>query len=132
MGDEREIAVAARNLSDSIARLRDDTRMYGRGKLDDLRGAAQSELHRRLTVAIGALALFLLGMLGVVFAAVAIVLAFGQTHPALAAAGVAVGFFALAGLAAWLMVRAHRRRPKAVGRMASLAGLLLRVARAVR
>jgi len=106
--------------------------MYGGGKLDDLRGAARSELHRRLAVVIGALALFLLGMLGVVFAAVAIVLAFGRTHPALAAAGVAAGFFLLAGLAAWLMMRAHRRRPKAVGTMASLAGLLLRVAQAVR
>jgi VIT1/CCC1 family predicted Fe2+/Mn2+ transporter len=132
MSGEQEIAVAARNLSDSIARLKEDTARYSRGKIDDLRGSTQKELNRRLTVLIGFAALGVLGFLGVIFGAVAIILAFGDTHPALAAAGVAAGFFLLAGVGAILAVRAHRRKPKAMGRLASVAGLLWRVSRAVR
>lgn len=132
MAGEPDVAQAARNLADSLARLKADTAGFGRGKLEGLRDSASSELHRRLTVAIGACALLLLSFLGIVFGAVAIILAFGDTHPALAAAGVAGGFFLLAGLCAWLAVRAHRLRPKAMGRVASVAGMLLRMRRAMR
>jgi threonine/homoserine/homoserine lactone efflux protein len=129
---EPDVAQAARNLADSLARLKQDAVNFGVGKIEGARHSAEAEVRRRIVVVAGACAALLFIVLAIVFAGVAVILAFADTHPALAAAGVAVGYLLLAGLAAWLMARAHRRRPKALGQVASLAGLLLRLRRAVR
>lgn len=126
------MAQAVHNLADSVARLRQTTASYGRGKLDELRGSADAEIHRRLTVLACAGALFVLLCLATLFAGVAVILAFRDTYPALAATGVAGAFLLLAGTAAWLMVRAHRRRRPAVGWVLSLLGLVAQVRRAMR
>lgn len=124
MAGEPDVAQAARNLADSLARLKEDALGFGRGKVEGARNAARAEVRRRLTVFAGAIAGALFLLLAIVFAGVAVILAFADTHPALAAAGVAVAYLLLAGIAAWLMVRAHRRRPKSLGQVASLAGSL--------
>lgn len=132
MAGEADVAQAARNLADSLARLKNDALGFGLGKLEDARDCARAEVRRRTIVAVGACAAVLFTVLAIVFAGVAVILAFADTHPALAATGVAVGYLLFAALAAGMMVRAHRRRPKTLGRMASLAGWLLRLRRVVR
>lgn len=132
MAGEADVAQAARNLADSLARLKDDAVGFGRGKIEDAHHSAQAEVRRRIIMVAGACAALLFVVLAIVFAGVAVILAFADTHPALAAAGVTLAYLLLAGLAVWMMVRAHRRRPRTMGQVASLAGLLLKLRRAMR
>lgn len=132
MSDQADVARAARNLADSVARLKQTTASYGRGRLDELRGSADAEVRRRVTVLVAACAAFVLLYFAVLFGGVAIIIAFRDTHPALAAAGVAAGFLLLAVIAVWLMARAHRRRRPAVGWVMSLLAMAMQARRAMR
>lgn len=132
MSGEADVARATRNLADSLARLKQDTASYGRGRLDELRASADVEVRRRTTVLVCACATLVLLYFAVLFAGVAVIIAFHRTHPALAAGGVALGFLLLAGLSVWLMARAHRRRKPAASWVMSLVGTVMQVRRALR
>ena len=132
MSGETDVARATRNLADSLARLKQTTASYGRGRLDELRTSADAEVRRRVTVLVCACAALVLLYFAVLFAGVAVIIAFHQTHPALAAGGVALAFLLLAGLSVWLMARAHRRRTPAAGWVMSLLATVLQVRRAMR
>ena len=56
MSGEADVARATRNLADSLARLKQDTASYGRGRLDELRASADVEVRRRMTVLVCACA----------------------------------------------------------------------------
>src|SRR5688572_1240707 len=96
MSSDAEVADAARNLADSLSRLKATTAGYGRGKLDGLRDTAGAEVRRRVLVLAAAGVLYVMVCLAMVFGGVAVVLAFRDTHPALAAAGVAATFLLMA------------------------------------
>jgi uncharacterized membrane protein YqjE len=125
MRPEADIGAAARNLGDSLARLKETTINYGRGQIEGLRDSVEEEGRRRATMLASAIAIFVLLCLCVVFAGVAVIIAFRDTYPALAAAGVAVTLLLFAGVAAWVLRRAQRRKPSAVGWVMTLLFTLL-------
>ena len=75
----------------------------------------QEGLIRMMFAVVGAMAVLLLSALGAGLAAAGLLLALAEQYRALAAAVMAAGFFALAGLAAWSMRRATREKPRLLG-----------------
>ncbi len=73
----------------------------------------REELARLATALLGGLFALVLGALGVAFAAFALILGLDPQHRLLAACLVAAAFLALAALAAWLVVRLARAKPRA-------------------
>src|SRR6188472_1598279 len=124
MDREPDVAAAARDLADSLARLKQAAADYGRERLDDLRGSVEAQLRRRLWMLAGGCFLLVLLAQALLFAGVAIIMAFRATHPALAAASVAAGWLVVAGVLAWLIARAGRRRPQVESWLFGLLGLL--------
>lgn len=131
MSSDAKVADAARNLANSLSRLKATATGAGREKLDGLRNAAGNEVRRRVAMVAAALALYVLAFLAIVFGGVAVILAF-PAHPALAAGGVALFFLLLAAACVIVIVRAHRRRPGAAGMVVPLLGLLVRARRPFR
>lgn len=132
MSTDAKVADAARNLASSLSRLKATATGAGREKLDALRDSAGAEVRRRVVIVAAALAVYVLGFLAIVFGGVAVILAFRDTHPALAAGGVALFFLLLAIACVVVIVRAHRRRPGAAGMLMPLLGLLVRARRSFR
>jgi uncharacterized membrane protein YqjE len=81
----------------------------------------QEELMRLFFAALGAAVVLLLAALGAAFAALALVIALGEEHRALAAALIGGAFFAFAAGAGWSMRRVTQDKPQLLG--ASLAEL---------
>jgi uncharacterized membrane protein YqjE len=81
----------------------------------------QEELMRLFFAALGAAVVLLLAALGAAFAALALVIALGEEHRALAAALVGGAFLALAAGAGWSMRRVTQDKPRLLA--ASLAEL---------
>lgn len=81
----------------------------------------REELARLATLLIGGLAALILGILGIAFAAFALVIAVAPEQRLLAASLVAAGFFAAAALLAWAVLRFTRAKRRAFG--ATLAEL---------
>jgi uncharacterized membrane protein YqjE len=73
----------------------------------------QVETARLFLALLCAVIVLLLGALATAFAALALMIWLGQENPALAAALIALAFFALAAVAAWSMRRLIRARPRA-------------------
>lgn len=94
----------------------------GRTRLELLTVELREELHRTAGLLVLGLVAVLATSAGILFAGLAIIFAFWDTHRILAAVLVTLGFFALAGVAA-VRVRAHlRSRPRFLeGTLAELA-----------
>lgn len=105
------IAEAAANLSHSLARLADSSAAYVRAQVDQAGRGLLAERRRRVWMLAGAAAAVLWLGVASLFAGLAIVAAFRDTHPALAAAWVAGGFLALAAIAVWILWLTACRRP---------------------
>jgi uncharacterized membrane protein YqjE len=132
MSGAADIGEAACNLSESLARLKQTSLAMGRGVLDSLSSSLQEEERRVVAMVAGACAAVLLLVLALCFGGVAIIMAFRDSHPVIAAAAVAAGFALLAGAALWFTWRQHRR-PTAFARAASLiTGLFTEYRRASR
>lgn len=125
MSEEPDCAEAAGNLSRSLQRLAETAKAYARSQLDHAANVMQAEKRRRMWMLISAAAMLLWVSIGAVFAGVAVVLAFQDTHPVLAASLVATGFFVLAGVATWVLCRKWRQHPTA---FEWIGGLLAMVA----
>jgi uncharacterized membrane protein YqjE len=120
-----DIAAAARDLCDSLTRLKDTTIGYGRGQAEALRESVEAEGRRRAVMLASACAAFILLCLCIMFAGVAVIIAFRETYPALAAAAVAATLLLLAAVAAWILRRAQRRKTVAVSWIVTLLFTLL-------
>lgn len=131
MSSDQSVADAARNLANSLSRLKATATGAGREKIEGMRKASGNEVRRRVVMVAAALALYVVGFLAIVFGAVAVILAFPE-HPALAAGGVALFFVLLAVACLIVIVRAHRRRPRAAGLVMPLLGMLIRARRSFR
>jgi len=81
----------------------------------------REELARLATLLLGGLAVLVLGVLGIAFAAFALVIAVAPEQRLLAASLVAAGFIAAAALLAWAVLRFARAKRRAFG--ATLAEL---------
>ena len=125
MSSKPDCGEAWSNLSQSLDRLAATATDFARGKLDGAADAMQAERKRRIWVTVSAAALLLWASTGALFAGVAIVAAFWDTHRVLATALVAAGFFVLAAAAFWVLYRKWRQRPTA---FEWIAGILATVA----
>jgi uncharacterized membrane protein YqjE len=130
--DDTGVGQAARNLSESLARLMTIATMYGRDRLDTVKDSLEAERQQRTALVCSAAGLFLLLGLGSLFAGIAVILAFWSTHPAWAAALVAGVFLILAGAVAWYMSRLRRQVPSTFVWLASLVALSAQYLRAKR
>ena len=81
----------------------------------------REELARLGTLLLGGLAVLVLALLGVAFAALALIIAVDAEHRLLAACLVAAGFIAAAALLGWTVLRFARAKRRAFG--ATLAEL---------
>lgn len=72
----------------------------------------REELARLATALLGGLAALVFGALGIAFAALALILSLEPGQRLLATGLVAAGFVALAALAAWLVARLARAKPR--------------------
>ncbi len=121
--DPAGIAAAAQQLAQSFGRLLDAAADYGRGMVDQVAAAAEAERRFRIRQLICVGAMATLVFLGVLFAGVAVVSAFWDTHRVVATASVAAGYLLLAAVAGW-MYWSSRRQP-AEGWMGQVATLLI-------
>jgi uncharacterized membrane protein YqjE len=85
----------------------------GRTRIELLGVEVREELARLATAVIGGLAIVVLAALGLAFAGAALVFAVGEASRLAAIAGVAVFFFAAAGLVAWRLRRLAAQKPRA-------------------
>jgi uncharacterized membrane protein YqjE len=92
-----------------------------RTRLELFGAELQEELTRLFFAAIGMALVLLLAALGAAFGALALVMALGEEHRAVAAGLIGAGFVALALAAAWSMRRLTSGRPRLLA--ASLAEL---------
>lgn len=123
MSSEPDCAEAAGNLSRSLERLAATAKAYARSQLDRAADSMQAEKRRRMWMLISGAAMLLWMTIGAVFAGMAIVVAFWETHRVPAIVAVAAGFFVLAGVAAWVLSRKWRQRPTAFEWIAGLLGM---------
>lgn len=121
--------LAARNLSHSLGRLKESTAAYGRNRMHGAQASVRGEVRRRMAVLIAACAVACSCLFGILFAGIAVIVAFRDSQPALAGACVAAFFFVLAGAAAWWMRHEHRRRPQRTAWLTGAIALLLRMRR---
>jgi len=119
-----DCAEAAATLARSLERLAATTRAYARSQLDRVADGMQAERKRWMWMLFSAAALLLWLIFGTVFAGVAIVVAFQDTHPVLAASLVATGFFVLAAVAAWVLWHKWRQRPTAFEWIATIVAMV--------
>ena len=84
----------------------------GRTRLELLTVELREEVHRTAELLVLGLAAVLAAAAGVLFAGLAIIFAFWDTHRILAAVLVTVGFFAVAALAAVLLRARLKSRPR--------------------
>jgi len=73
----------------------------------------REELARLATLLLGGLAVLVLGMLGIAFAALTLIIAVDEQHRLLAAGCVAAAFVAAAALLAWAVLRFARAKRRA-------------------
>lgn len=123
MSNEPDVAAAARQLSLSLAVLRDSVTGYARQKLDALGGSVEMERRRRLRVVASAVALAVLSGFALLFTGVAVIAAFWDTHRVIAAVSVAGGFLVLSAVAGWALWANRRRQPTAFDWLAQLVAL---------
>ncbi len=124
MSEEPDFTEAAGNLSRSLHRLAETAKAYARSQLDRAADGMQAEKKRRMWMVFSAAAMLLWLNIGLMFAGVAIVMAFRETHPVLATSLVATGFFVLAGVATWVLCRKLRQRPTAFEWIAGILATL--------
>ena len=72
----------------------------------------QEELTRLVFTLIGAVAVLLLAALGVMFAALALIISIGEQHRPIVAASIAIAFVALAAAAWWSLRGLGRDKPR--------------------
>lgn len=120
--DPAGIAGAAQQLTQSLARLVELAADYGRGMLERAEAEIAAERRYRIRQACCIGALVVLVPLGLLFAGVAVLITFWDTHRVAAAFAVAGGYMLLAAVAALLM-RSRRPRPASglVGLVATAA-----------
>ena len=85
----------------------------GRTRFELFGTELREEMARLANRLLGGLAVLVLAALGIGFAAVAVVLAFGPENRLAASAGVAVFFLVAAGLVAWWIRRVAAEKPRA-------------------
>lgn len=117
---------AVENLSASVSRLAQSASSYAQAKLNDAGELIQTETRRRMTVLFSACALLLWFSTALLFAGVAIVTAFWESHRVLASSAVAGGFLILAAIAAWVMADKMRQHPTTLDWIARLIALFAR------
>lgn len=125
MSAHPDIAEAASQLSQSVARLAGSTADYLGARLDQLDSAIQAERRRWLWLLAGTAATLLLFGAAALFAGLAIVLAYGESSPALASALVAAAFLLLAIIAGLLLWQRGRRPASVADRIARILALLV-------
>ena len=131
-GEPPDFAEAFANLSRSVTRLAESTSAYTRARLGQAADTMQSESRRRMWLVLSAAAMLLWLTIGVVFAGVAIIAAFWDTHRVIASCSVAAGFFVLAGVAAWVLRRKWRQRPTVFDWAAGIMSAFLALRRQAR
>lgn len=105
---------SARAFAQSVAKLVDTAADVGRAGLQQVSTAVREERKQRIRQVIAAGALLILLLLGVLFAGVAVLAAFWDTHPVLAASLVAAACLLLAAVAGALLW-ASLQRPSSPG-----------------
>lgn len=125
MSSRPDVGEAAGNLSCSVARLAQTASNFARARLDQAEATVETEARRRLWLLVSAGASLLWLSTGALFAGLAVVAAFWDTHRVLATASVAAGFFALALLAALLLLIKWRQRPSILGGLLQLLALFV-------
>jgi len=85
----------------------------GRTRFELFSTELREELARLAVTLIGGVAILILALFGVGFAAVALIIAVAPEHRLATTIGVALFFFALAGIAAWWLGRATSAKPRA-------------------
>jgi uncharacterized membrane protein YqjE len=118
------MAEAAANLSHSLSRLAATTAEYVRTRVDQADDALANEGRRQLWILLSAGALLFSLVLATVFAGVAIVMAYRDSNPVLAAVAVAAAFLALAATAVWVLLVKLRQRPSALQWIVEIAALV--------
>lgn len=118
-----DIAQAARQLSQSLSGLVESVAGYAQSGLDRLGGSLEAERRRRMRMLGSAVALIVLLWFGLLFAGLAVVAVFWETHRVIAIAAVAGGFFALAAVAGGVLWSTRRRQPSPYDWLAQLVSL---------
>jgi uncharacterized membrane protein YqjE len=85
----------------------------GRTRFELFGTELREELARLATTLLGGLAVLVLAALGLAFGALAIILSVSEANRLVTTIGVAVFFFVLAGVFAWLLRRAAAEKPRA-------------------
>ena len=125
MSARPDIGEAAGQLSCSVARLAQTASNYAHARLEQAENAIDTEGRRRLWLLVSAGAVLLWVSTGVLFAGLAIVAAFWDTHRVLATAAVAAGFLVLAALAGWMLRAKWRQRPSVIEGLLQLLALFV-------
>jgi len=111
-----------RQLIDSVSGLLATAIDIGRSRLELLTVEVREELHRTASLLVLGLVALLAASAGVLFAGLAVIFAFWDTHRILAAVLVTGGFFALGAVAALQLRSRLRSRPRFLeGTLAELA-----------
>ncbi len=111
-GDYDEPRGPVRQLIASVSGLLATALDIGRTRLELLTVELREEVHRTAELLVLSLAAVLAAAAGVLFAGLAIIFAFWDTHRILAAVLVTLGFFAVAAITALLLRSRLRSRPR--------------------
>lgn len=111
MSNRSGVADALGSLSASIARLAQSASCYAQSRLNEADELVRIEARRCLIVLLSACGLMLWFSFAVLFAGLAVVAAYWDTHRVLASALVATGFLLIAAMSGWLLLRKWRQRP---------------------
>jgi uncharacterized membrane protein YqjE len=111
MSTHSGIAETLGSLSASIARLAQTASSYAQTRLSEADELVRIETRRRLNVLLSACGLMLGFSSALLFAGLAVVAAFWDTHRVLASALVASAFLLFAAVCGWLLLLKWRQRP---------------------
>jgi uncharacterized membrane protein YqjE len=125
MSTRPQLSEAFSNLCASLRQLAQTTSSYTSERLDQVDTAIEGESRRRLWVLLSACALLLWLNIGLLFAGLAILIAFWDTNRVIASASVAASFLALAALAGWTLARQWQRRHSILEGLVQLLALFL-------